>query len=159
MLCYWRCLFFVLELHARYECWVMASNMHCTLFLIRHWCVLWCIPWKCQIKIGRSAYQTTTTVLETFCVWFNVAREIFLESYDPRHALVFPWYNIVCVYSKPIDTLLFRVQVQMTTNSCTLWLGTIHQMMALLPKMHCSIRKKLANNTTHYSGVGTNRIH
>ena len=37
---YQRWLFSVLELDVRYDCWVMAPNMHCSVFLISHSCIL-----------------------------------------------------------------------------------------------------------------------
>ena len=58
-------------------------------------------------------------LLATFLVWFRVAWEIQLESYDPRYACVFLWYNIfkcTCLYGKPVHTSLSRTQLHMTTK-------------------------------------------
>ena len=78
--------------------------------------VLQRITWKLQVIYGCSAYQMTVLLSETFLVWFRVAWEIRLESYGFRHSLVILWYNIVCVYHKPIHTSLFGVQLRMTTK-------------------------------------------
>ena len=67
--------------------------------------------------IWMSAYQTTALLLETFLVLFRVAWEIRqLESYGLRHTLVVLWYNIVCVYCRPIHTSLIGAQLCMTTK-------------------------------------------
>ena len=58
----------------------------------------------------------TAVLLETFLVWFRVARWIQLESYSPRHALVVFWYKVACVYCKPIDASLFGLQLCLTTK-------------------------------------------
>ena len=49
--------------------------------------------------------------------------------------------RILCMYCNPIHTLLFGMQVRMTTKltytcTCTLRLHITHQMMALLPMMY-----------------------
>ena len=58
----------------------------------------------------------TALLLETFFAWFRVAIKIRVESYDPRHASVVLRYNIVCVYCKPVYTLLFGTQLRLTTK-------------------------------------------
>ena len=75
---YQRCLFSVLELDARYESWVIPSNMHCSLFLISHFCiysVLRDITWKLQVICGCSAYWTTAR---------DPSRELWPETYICR---------------------------------------------------------------------------
>ena len=81
-----RFLFSVLELDARYNWWVIAPSSHGSVFPISHLCILTHITWKLQIIYGCSAYRTTALLSKTFLVWFGVAWEIWLESYDPRHA-------------------------------------------------------------------------
>ena len=46
----------------------------------------------------------------------RVACEIQLKSYVPRHALVICWYNILCIYCKPIHTSLSGEQLGMTAK-------------------------------------------
>ena len=104
LLYYWRWLFSVLELDARYDWQVMAPNTHRSVFPISHLCILTCIAWKLHVIYGHSAYWMTALLLETFLEWFRVAWEIWLESYGPRHALVILSHNIVCVYCKPVHT-------------------------------------------------------
>ena len=53
---------------------------------------------------------TDCSTIETFLVWFRVAREIQLESYCPRHA------SAICVYCKPVYTSLFGMQLSMPTK-------------------------------------------
>ena len=108
--------FSVLELDERYKWRVMAPNMHCSLFPISHLCILTHITWKLQVIYGCSVYRTTATLSKTFFVWLRVAWEIWLKSYDPRHTSVVFWYNIVCVYCKPVLTLLSGTQLRMTTK-------------------------------------------
>ena len=75
--------YFLLQLDARYDWQVMAPNTHHSfLFPVGHLFVLTRMTHEC------SEYQTTTLLSSTFLaiVWFRVAREIQLESYDPRHA-------------------------------------------------------------------------
>ena len=93
-----------------------GSKHSLEFFLISHLCVLTCITWQLQVIYGRSAYQMTALLLDTFLVWFTVAREIQLESYNTRHALVVLWYKLVCVY-KPVYTSLFGVQLRMTIET------------------------------------------
>ena len=45
---------------------------------------------------------------------------IQLESYGLIHKNVSLWYNIVCLYSRLVHTLLFGVKLRMTKNSLTL---------------------------------------
>ena len=74
-----------LALDARCNWWVMAPNAHHRLFLVCHLCILTCITWKLQVIYEHSTYQTTVPLSKTFLLWFRVAWEIWLESYDPRH--------------------------------------------------------------------------
>ena len=89
LLYYWRCIFSVVELDARYEWRVMPPPS-----VLRH------ITCKAQVIYGHSAYRTTAILLEPLIVLFRLALEIRLESYGPRHALILLWYSIVCVYCK-----------------------------------------------------------
>ena len=116
LLCYRRCLFSVLELDVRYDWWVMAPSTHYSLFSISNLCVLTRITWKLQVIYGHSTYWMTTLLSETFHVCVRVAWEIGLESYSTRHASVVLWYNIVCVYCKPVHSSLFVAQLRMTTK-------------------------------------------
>ena len=75
-----------LELYARYDWRVMTSNMHHSLFLICHLCVLLHITWKLQVVCGHSAYQMTALLPNTFLVCFRVAWETRLAKYSPWHA-------------------------------------------------------------------------
>ena len=83
LLIYWRCLFCWIELHARYDWWVMVPNMQHNFFKIHHLCVHShaCITWKLQVVYKYSACQTTALLLKIFLVWFRVAWEIPFESY------------------------------------------------------------------------------
>ena len=119
LLCYWRCLFSVLDLDGRYDWRVMAPSMHCSLFPTSNLCVLTNITWKLQVihVYGHSAYRTTTLLSKTFLVYARVAWGIQLESYGTRHTSVVLWYNIFCVYCKPVHSSLFVVQLRMTTKS------------------------------------------
>ena len=113
-------IFSVLHLNVRYDGHVMAQNTHCSLFPISHLCVLTHITWKLQVIYGHSAYQTSALVLKTFPLQIRVALEIQLESYGPRHISVILWYNITCVYCKPIHTSLF-------------WCATMHDNKTHVP--------------------------
>ena len=118
LLYYWRCLFSGLELYLRYSWWITAPNMHRSPFWYG---IRVCLhAYNCNLKttgcIGHSACLTTALLLETFLVWFRVAWEIWPESYSPRHAKVTLWYNIVCIFCKPIHTSPFGVQLCMTTK-------------------------------------------
>ena len=68
--------------------WVMAPNMHCSLFPICHLCVLPRIAWKLQVVCGRSIHHMIALLLNTFLVWVKVAWDIRLENYGPRHAYI-----------------------------------------------------------------------
>ena len=84
------------------------------------------ITWKLQVILGYSGYQTTAILSETFFVLFRFAIEIQLESYDPRHALVVLWYDIVCMYCKPAYISLFDTQLCLTTNLTYMYLITAY---------------------------------
>ena len=127
----------VLELDARYN-W--RASMHCSPFLTSDLCVLTCITWKLQVIYGHSVYRTTALILETFLVCIRVAWEIQLESYGPRHTSVILWYNIVCVYCKPLHSSLFAAQLCMRTKSTYL------------------IRAMLTRYTAGYSVISINRV-
>ena len=106
-------------------------------------------------KYGRSAYQMTALVSETFFVWFRVAWEVKLESYGPRHASVILWYNILCICCKLVHTSLFGVQLCITTK-----------LMYLMTAYYTSNdgfivihRAKLASYTTRCSVFSINRAH
>ena len=117
LLYYWRCLFSVLEVDVRYKWWVVAPNMHSSFLSKGHnLCILTGITWKLQVIYEHSAYWTTAILSETFFVWFSVSWEIRLESYSNRHTLFVLWYNTVCLYCKPVHTLLFGVQLCVATN-------------------------------------------
>ena len=134
LLYYRRCPFSALELDARYKWWVMAPNTHHSLFPINHLCVLTCIT-------------TTTLLLDTFLVWFRFAWEIWLKSYDPRHASVVLWYNILCIYCKPLNAVLFGVQLRMTTKVTYLMTAYYKPNDDLLTTMYSFTRAKLASYT------------
>ena len=113
---YRRCLFTVLELDVKCEWRVIAPNMHHSLFPISHFCILTHITWKLEVIYGRYAYRMTVLLSKTFLQCFRVAWEIRLESYGSRHASVVLWFNIVCVYCKPVHTSIFDAQLRMTTK-------------------------------------------
>ena len=100
-------------------------HIHVQLYL-RH------ITWKLQVICGRSAYQTTVILLDTFFVWFRVAWEIWLESYGHRQALFVHWYNIVCVTASMYIHCYFVRYYSWQQNLRTLWLHTTPQTTALL---------------------------
>ena len=108
--------FSVFELDARHNLQVMAPNTNHSFFPISHLCLLTYMALKLQVIYGRLAYQMSALQSETFLVWFTVAWEIRLKHYCPRYPLVILWYKIVCVYCKPVYTLLFRVQLCMMTK-------------------------------------------
>ena len=154
LLYYQRCLFSVLELDVRYKWWVTPPNKHPSLFSISHSCVysvLRHITWKLQAIRGSSAYQTTTVLSQKFFVWFTVALEIQLGSYNSRHASVFIWYNIVCVYCKFVHTLLFGMQLRLTTILTYLTTAYYTPTMALVPMMYRFIPTNLASYSTSCS--------
>ena len=66
---------FCIRAWSRYDWRVMVPNPHHSLFPISHLCVLIHITWKLQVTriYGRSVYQTTALLLDTFLVWFRVA--------------------------------------------------------------------------------------
>ena len=84
------------------------------------------LTWKLQVVPRHSTHWTTAQLSETFVVWYRDAWEIWPESYGPRHALVVFWYNIVCVFCKPIHTLLFSTQLRMTTKLMYTYLMTAY---------------------------------
>ena len=104
LLCYWRCLFPVLELDVRYDWWAITPNMHHSPFSISNLYILTRITWKLQVIYEHSAYWTTPLLLKTFLVCIRVAWRIQLESYSTRHASVVLWYNILWVYCKPVHS-------------------------------------------------------
>ena len=126
----------VLELYARYDWWIMATNTHCSLFPISHWCLFTCISQKLQIIYGTSAYWMTVLLLKTFLEWLRIAQEVRLDSYSPRNVSIVLWYSIVCVHCKAIHTSWFSTQLPIASKSLTLQLHTTHQTMALPPTMH-----------------------
>ena len=65
---------------------------------------------------GWSAYPTTAILSKMLFMWFRVALEIQLESYNPRCASAFLWYNIVGIYCKTVHASLFGVQSRITTK-------------------------------------------
>ena len=70
--------------------------------------------WKLQAIHGCSAYWMTALLSKTSLEWFRVTLEIRLESYGPGCTSIILWYNIVCVYCKPVHTALFGIQLCMT---------------------------------------------
>ena len=111
------------KLHVVYEyCtyWMTALLMTISIFCVRAGCKTWLVSygskhssqffqishlyaltrinWKLRGIYGRSAYRMTALLPDTFLVWFRVAREIWLERYSPRSALVVLWYKIVCIH-------------------------------------------------------------
>ena len=141
----WRCLFSVSELDVSHNWWVKAPNLHHSHFLISHLWVLTPVTWKLiQVIHGRSVYQTTALLLETFSCGLGFPWGIWLESNSSRHALVVPWYNIAFMYCQPIHPSLFDVQVHMTTRLTYMHLMTAYYTatMALLQMIHRFIRKR-----------------
>ena len=105
---YQRCVLPGLELHARYDWWVMAPNMDCSLFPVPHLCVLPCITWKLQIVHRCSKYWTTALLWKTFLELFRVAWNMLMGSYGPRHtSQSFSDTTLSSVYCKLIHTSLF----------------------------------------------------
>ena len=98
-----------LELDVKYNWWVMAPNTNHSVFSISQMYILKHIGLKLHCIYGHSAYWMNALLLETFCEWVRVAWEIWLESYCPRNASGILWCSIMCVYCKPIHTLLFAV--------------------------------------------------
>ena len=100
---YWRCLFSVLELDARYKWWVTHPNMQHSLFQMSNFCiysVLRQLVWKLHVTRGRSAYRTTALLLETFSEWFqscnrDLTRELQRETHI-GHSLI---WHCVCTTS------------------------------------------------------------
>ena len=124
LLYYSRCLFSVLEMDSRYKWWVTSPNTHCSLLLINHFYaynVLTRITWKLQVVCKCSAYRTTGILSETFFVCFNIALQIRLESYGPRHVSVVLWYHIVCVY-----ILLAHVKRYCSNGIGRVWNGILY---------------------------------
>ena len=72
--------------------------------------------WKLPVICGSLACWTTAILSKTLFVWFRAVLEIQLESYSPRHTSVVLWYDIVCVYYKSTYTLLFGMQLLLTTK-------------------------------------------
>ena len=142
----------MLEQDVRCNWQVMPLNMHRSVFPISYLCLITCIIWKLQVVYVCSTYQKTALLSETFLVWFRVSWEIRLESYGSRHASVILWYNIVCLYCKPVHALLFLCNYTWKQNSCTLWLHTMHQTTALPQTTYHFIRANLDSYTTHCSG-------
>ena len=109
-----RCLFSVLELDVRHDWWVMAPSTHCSFFLISHLCVLTHITRKLQVMYGRSAYQMTVLLSETFLVWFRVAREIqLLKNYiyrelQPQTHIGHSLMQIVCILQAHIYIAIWQ---------------------------------------------------
>ena len=138
------------------------QNIYHSLFPISHfrvYSVLRHITWKLQVICGRSANRTTAILSETFFVWFRVAIEIWLESCGSRHASVVLWCDIVCVYCKPMYTLLFGTQLRLTTKLTDLMTAYYTPNDGLLPTMHRLHWTKLASYTTHCSVFSINRLH
>ena len=86
LLCYWKCIFSVLKLDARYNWWVMSPNTHGSLFPISHLSTYTCNLKNTRHTYGCSAYWTTALLSETFLVWS--IRGPTGELWGPRHASV-----------------------------------------------------------------------
>ena len=63
LLYYWKCLFSVLELDARYNWQVMAPNMHHNPFAISHLYVITHITWKLQVTHDCSTIRDIPCVV------------------------------------------------------------------------------------------------
>ena len=138
LLYYWTWLFSLLELDPRYDWWVIAPNTHHSLFLVGLKSNLK-ITWKVLVVCGRSAYQTTALLSETFLVLYRVAWEIRLESYDPRHISIVLWYNIV-------------VHILQACAYIAIWCTTMHDNKTHVP-YDCILHKNnsfTANNASFY---------
>ena len=83
---YRKCLFWGVRAACKIQLATFGSIHSSQFLLIQHLCVLPRISWKLLVICGGSAYWTTALLSEIFLVWFRVAREIWLESYGPRHA-------------------------------------------------------------------------
>ena len=136
---YWRCQFSLLELDVVHNWWVMAPNTHCSRFPISHLCILAHISLKVQAVYGCFACQMTTLLSETFLVFFIVAWEIHWRATGPRHVSVVLWYNIVCIYCKPIQISLFGAQLHVIT-----------QLMYLMTAYYIPNGGFTANSTSFY---------
>ena len=47
-----------------YDRWIMDRNMHCSLFPVRHLCVLRLITWQLHVMHERCTYRMTALLLE-----------------------------------------------------------------------------------------------
>ena len=93
-----------------------------------------------QVIYRFSVYQTIALLSKTFLVCLRVAWEILLESYAPDTHQSFS-DTALCVYTaSPYIHPYFVSNYAWQQNSCTLWLHTTHQTMALLPMMQWRIQ-------------------
>ena len=85
LLCYRRDLFPGLELHVKYDWWVMDPNTHWNRFLIQHFCVLPLVTRKLLDVYRRCTYQTTALLSEMsiFCV--SAGCEIWMANCASKH--------------------------------------------------------------------------
>ena len=75
-----------LELHARYNGWVMAPKMHHSLFHSDMTFYAYSHNSKLQVVYRRSAYRATASLLEMSIFWVRATCEIWLASYGSKHA-------------------------------------------------------------------------
>ena len=142
--------------YMQYEQQVVAPNMHHSLFLICHLCVLPHLTLKIHVQVvcERSAYWTTALLSDTFLIWFRVAWDIQLVNYSSRQALQsFSDRTLSRTHCKPIDTHVYlHITIWCTTTNDNkthiAYECTTYQTMALLPTMH-NCMTKLAGYSIH----------
>ena len=142
------CIYFRSELDVRY-------NWH-SLFVISNLCILTCMTGKLQVIYAPSAFQTSAVLSKIILVYHRVVWAILLASYCPINALVLLWYNVVCVYCKPVRTSLLGAQLCMTRKLT--YLKTVYYTPndGFTATTYCFIRANLTSYTTCYSVFSIN---
>ena len=136
LLYYWTCVFSVLELHARYNWWVMAPNLYWSPIPKCNLCSLTCITWE-SYRL-RSTYRMTALLLETF---YSGMSDHTGQLWPQKCTTVVLWYNTMWVLQAHIYSILecAAMNYNKTRVDCDF---TTHETMALLPKMYFLIRTK-----------------
>ena len=146
LLHYWLCPFYRLEPHVRDRCWVMAPNVHRSLFLI------------CNLHVRNPSIENWRSYMDilhfeqllyywrhTLCGFELDQRSDWRATAPDMHQL-FSDTTLSCIYFKPVHALLFVAQLHvcMTTKLTYLMTGYYTPNNAL----HGFIRTVLASCTT-----------
>ena len=135
MLYYGRSSFYGFELHASYEWWTTAPNMHHGLFPICHFVPISSITRKPQGAYNSTSHQMTSLPPRMLCFMLKVAKQLKPTSYRPIQTLLSCYFvskykshqNPGCVrlcYNRVTTTFLPRLHFLEIQNE--VWLTSCH---------------------------------